>query len=123
MLNLAQPCKWGDRLLQLGNFETLMITLQISDLEIGALSLGQSVTVTLDAFPDQVITGQISQISPAADPISRLVPVEILVPNQDERIGSGFVGPGCDHADIYRYDRYSHVRFGCGRNGKSGYDQ
>lgn len=81
----------GDRLLQLGNFETLMIALQISDLEIGSISLGQAVTVTLDAFPNQIIMGRISQISPVADPISRLVPVEISVPNEDERIGSGLL--------------------------------
>ena len=81
----------GDRLLQLGNFETLTIALKISDLELGSIQLGQAVTVTLDAFPDQTIAGRISQISPAADPISRLVPVEISVPNGDERIGSGLL--------------------------------
>ena len=81
----------GDRLLQLGNFETLTVALQISDLDIASIELGQPVTVTLDAFPDRTITGRVSQISPAADPISRLVPVEISVPNGDERIGSGLL--------------------------------
>lgn len=81
----------GDRLLHLGNFETLTIGLQISDLDIGSIQLGQSVSVTLDAFPSQTFTGRVSQISPAADPISRLVPVEISVPNREERIGSGLL--------------------------------
>ncbi|NEP76541.1 efflux RND transporter periplasmic adaptor subunit, partial [Okeania sp. SIO2G5] len=60
-------------------------------LDLGAIQIGQAVTVTLDAFPDHTIAGRVSQISPAADPISRLVPVEISVPNGDERIGSGLL--------------------------------
>lgn len=81
----------GDRLLRLGNFNTLTITLRISELDLANVRIGQAVTVTLDAFSTQTISGRITQISPEADPISRLVPIEVTLPNTDAQIGSGLL--------------------------------
>jgi HlyD family secretion protein len=86
--NLLQP---GNEILQLGDFGAIKIMVQVSELELGKIARGQSTQVRLDAFPNEVITGEVSRISPAADPTSRLVPVEVKIPNVGEKFGSGLL--------------------------------
>ena len=86
--NLVQP---GTEILKLGDFSRLKINVQVSELQLGHLKLQQTVPITLDAFPDQELTGIITRISPAADPSSRLVPIEITLNNPGAKIGSGLL--------------------------------
>lgn len=82
----------GATLLELGNLSNVEVTVQVSELDIGRLSVGQPAQVQLDAFPsDGTIAGQIERIAPVADGTSRLVPVQVSIPNPDGRIGSGLL--------------------------------
>ena len=82
----------GDTVLELGDLSRLDVTVDVSELDIGRLSVGQSTQVTLDAFPDKgAIAGQIERIAPVADATSRLVPVQVSMPNPDGQIGSGLL--------------------------------
>jgi multidrug efflux pump subunit AcrA (membrane-fusion protein) len=86
--NYLQP---GAEILKIGDFSRIRVIVQVSDLEVGQIRQGQSAKVRFDGMANQEFTGTVSRISPAANPTSRLVPVEILVPNASQQIGSGLL--------------------------------
>ncbi|MDJ0733739.1 MAG: efflux RND transporter periplasmic adaptor subunit [Nostocaceae cyanobacterium] len=87
--NLLQP---GNEVLKIGDFNRVKVVVQVSELELANIQVGQSVKVRLDAFPgDPYYFGSVTRISPAADATARLVPVEIVIPNTDGKISSGML--------------------------------
>ena len=79
----------GNEVVKLGDFSQVKVIVQVSELEVNKVRLDQSVNVRFDTLPNQKLTGTVRRISPAADPIARLIPVEVVVPNPDNKIGSG----------------------------------
>lgn len=95
---LSRPVDIGDfvesgaTVLELGDLSTLEVTVQVSELDIRRLSVGQSAQVQLDAFPNEgEIVGRIERITPVADETSRLLPVAVTIPNLSGQIGSGLL--------------------------------
>mgnify|MGYP006279934579 CR=1 FL=1 len=86
--NLIQP---GDEVLSIGNFEKVKVEVVVSELALSEIDPGQQVNVKLDAFPNESYTGRVTRISPAANPQTRQVPVEVTLPNPEGRIGSGLL--------------------------------
>jgi HlyD family secretion protein len=81
----------GADLFSLADLSRLTVTVQVSELDLSRISLGQSAQVRLDAFPEQTLSGRVTQISPVADGTSRLVPMEVSIANPDGRVGSGLL--------------------------------
>jgi len=86
--NLVQP---NGEVLKIGDFRRVHIDVEVSELALANLRVGQPVTVRLDAFPNQRFQGQVTRISPAAELTARLVPVEVTIPNSKGKIGSGLL--------------------------------
>lgn len=86
--NLLQP---GGEVLRIGDFRLAQVDVQVSELELPRVSLGQRVRVTLDAYGARAFDGRVGRISPQADPVTRLIPVTVVLPNENNRIGAGLL--------------------------------
>ena len=67
----------------------LDIRVYVAERFISRISLGQPVEITLDAWPGEVFSGQVTEISPTVDPSSRTMEVRITVDNAGSRLKSG----------------------------------
>jgi RND family efflux transporter MFP subunit len=72
------------RLFTIGE-NAMVVRVSLSELDVVKLAPGQEVGVTLDAYPRRPFTGRIRRIFPAADPTTRLVPVEVALTGEAER--------------------------------------
>jgi RND family efflux transporter MFP subunit len=67
------------RIFTLADLSTMVVPVQVSELDVVSLAVGNSVDVALDAFPGRMLQGKIRRIFPSADPTTRLVPVEVAL--------------------------------------------
>jgi membrane fusion protein (multidrug efflux system) len=67
---------------------------ELPERDVPALSIGQEVRISVDAYPDETFVGRVSRVGAASDPTARALAFEVLVPNADHRIRPGFFGRG-----------------------------
>lgn len=68
-----------NRLFTIGEVSTLVVRVQVSELDVVSVREGDEVRVVLDAYPGRTLRGVVRRIFPAADPTTRLVPVEVAL--------------------------------------------
>ncbi len=80
-----------DTLFELAAMDELVVRPGLPEVDVVHLMPGQLVTVRLDALPDQRFAGTVRRIFPSADTGSRLVTVEVALPEDADTRG---VRPG-----------------------------
>ena len=80
------------RLFTIGDVSTLVVRVPVSELDVMGLKPGDAVDVTLAALPGQPVQGRIRRVFPAADTVTRLVPVEVALSGAAaRRVRPGFL--------------------------------
>jgi len=83
-------------LLTLLDAKNVELSLEVDETDIGKVSVGLPVKVTLDAFPDDEFEGKVIRISPTAT-ISNNIPifkVRVRIPNPDLKLKVGMSADG-----------------------------
>jgi HlyD family secretion protein len=81
----------GGEIIRIGDLSQIEIIASVSELDLGRVTLGSTVSVRLDAFPETVWQGKVTRISPQADPVNRLVPISVLLPNPAGKLSAGLL--------------------------------
>jgi len=67
----------------------LEIKLYVAERFVSRVKLNQSCEITLDAYPGEVFSGQITELSPVVDPASRTMEVTVTLENPGSRLRAG----------------------------------
>ena len=84
----------GTVLFRLVQDDPLKFRGEVPEREVPSLRSGQAVRVSVDAFPGETFTGEVTRIGSAANPAARSLAFEAVVPNGDHRVRPGFFGHG-----------------------------
>ncbi len=90
-VEVGEYLKAGESLGELLDLSSARIELGVTDREIVDVAPGADVSVSLEAYPNEIFNGRILRVAAAADTTSRKFPVEIEVENQDQRILPGMM--------------------------------
>lgn len=90
MVTQGQYLKVQTPVLVLVNVDPLRVRTKVPEKVAGWIAVGQSVDVTVEAFPGQKFTGKVSRLSPSVDTQTRTLEVEALLENKDGRLKPGF---------------------------------
>src|SRR5690606_24757992 len=74
------------RLFTIADMSTMVVRVQVSELDVVLVRPGDAVDVQLDAFPGRMLAGRVRHVLPEADPASRLVPVEVAITGADAQL-------------------------------------
>lgn len=88
-VNPGQYLNPGDAVTMMQMFNPIYIDFTLPQQALAQLTLGQTVTVTTDTYPQEIFTGKITTINPGIDKDTRNVSVEATMQNPKEHLTPG----------------------------------
>lgn len=80
------------RLFTVADMSTMLVRVQVSELDVLSVRIGQDVNVALDALPGRPLPATVRRVFPSADTLTRLVPVEVALTGEGARLArAGFL--------------------------------
>ena len=73
-------------MMSIANLDTVWITANVPESAVGQVAKGQDVDATLSAYPDEVVHGKVSFVSPVLQADTRRSMVRVAVANPDGRL-------------------------------------
>lgn len=82
-VNPGQVLNVGDKVTSLQALNPIYVDFNVPQQDIGEIKIGQTITVTSDAFPKTKFTGKVSTIEPVVDVTTRNIAVEAEISNKE----------------------------------------
>lgn len=79
----------NDPIITVVDLEPIDAIVYVTEKEYGRLAVGQPATITTEAFPDRVFSGEIRRIAPVFRESTRQARVELEIPNTDRLLKPG----------------------------------
>ena len=73
----------GNAIVTVMDLSRVKVLVNVPERDISSVHLGDTVSLTADAYPDRLFQGQVTKFAPALDPSTRTLLVEVHVPNED----------------------------------------
>ena len=89
LVNLGQNLKEGEAIVSLQSINPIFVNFSLPQQQLALIRPGLTVRVTTDAFPDQVIEGQITAINPQVDTATRNIQLQATVADPKEHLRPG----------------------------------
>ena len=81
--------KAGDDVVRLENLSTVKLDFRVPEMYLSQIKPGQSLTIRVDAYPNDTFQGKIYALEPAVDEKTRTVVVRALIPNLQNKLRPG----------------------------------
>ncbi len=91
-INPGQFLNPGDKIVTLQEITPILVDFTVPQQQVSQLSVGRKISLSTDAWPDKVFTGQISAISPLVDAGTRNIAVEAQLANPHQELLPGMFG-------------------------------
>jgi membrane fusion protein (multidrug efflux system) len=89
MVSIGDYVKDGQDIVNLEGIDPLKVDFRIPELYLKQLAVGQSLQITLDAFPNQTFQGKVFAINPLVDTNGRSIVIRAIVKNTEARLRPG----------------------------------
>lgn len=86
---LGQYLEPGTEIVRLEDTSVMRLRFTVPQTDISKISLGQTIKIGVDAYPNDQFEGQITAIEPAVNYQSGLIQVQAAIPNNDGQLRSG----------------------------------
>lgn len=83
---LGRSVTSGEPLFHVGNLDEVWLVLDVGERNLAAVTIGASVSFTVDAYGEETFTGTVDQIGGILHPDTRTAEVRVVVPNEGHRL-------------------------------------
>ncbi len=88
-VSIGDYVKDGQDIVNLEGIDPLKVDFKIPEIYLKQLAVGQSLQITLDAFPNQTFQGKVFAINPLVDTNGRSIVIRAMVKNTEARLRPG----------------------------------
>jgi len=81
----------GSPFMEMVHVDKIKINVNVPELDVRYIQVGEKALVTIDAFPDQQLIGNIDFVAYKADPATKTFRVEVVVDNPQHNIRPGMI--------------------------------
>jgi membrane fusion protein (multidrug efflux system) len=88
-VQLGEFVQTGKALVELVALDPLEVVFSLTELDTERVRVGQTIEVTVGAFPDRVFQGEVTFISPTVDPATRTLRIKAEIDNDEGHLRPG----------------------------------